>query len=110
MYCKYCGSLLNDNADVCLHCGRLVKEDSNSSFDPDKNAVDTGSIGWGFLGFFFPLIGFILFLAWRKDAPKNSKMAIKGAIIGVLLSVCMIVLMISAFERTYTELSVSNIF
>lgn len=26
MYCKYCGSKLKDDADVCLKCGKFIKE------------------------------------------------------------------------------------
>lgn len=46
---------------------------------------DSGSIGWGILGFFFPFIGFILFLAWHSDKPKSAKSAGIGALIGFVL-------------------------
>ncbi len=29
MYCKYCGSKLKDDADVCLKCGKFIKEEIN---------------------------------------------------------------------------------
>lgn len=48
---------------------------------------DSGSIGWGVLGFFFPLVGLILFLVWRTKKPKCAKVAGIGAIIGFVLSV-----------------------
>ena len=50
MYCKYCGSEIKGN--FCSNCGRKVQEESKES----------SGFGYGVLGFFFPLIGFILFL------------------------------------------------
>ncbi|MBQ8749964.1 MAG: TM2 domain-containing protein [Clostridia bacterium] len=26
MFCKNCGQEINDNADICIHCGKAVKE------------------------------------------------------------------------------------
>lgn len=57
---------------------------------PNEN--DTGSIGWGILGFFVPLVGLILFLVWHQDKPKCAKMAGKGALISVIVSVVLTVL------------------
>lgn len=48
---------------------------------------DTGSMGWGVLGFFLPLVGLILFLVWQSERPNDAKMAGKGALIGVIVSV-----------------------
>lgn len=52
-------------------------------------AYDSGSIGWGVLGFFFPLVGLILFLVWRNTRPQSSKVAGIGALIGFCLSFVM---------------------
>ncbi|ACV22526.1 hypothetical protein [Slackia heliotrinireducens] len=46
---------------------------------------DSGSIGWGVLGFFFPIVGLILFLVWKNTKPKCAKVAGIGAIIGFVL-------------------------
>jgi drug/metabolite transporter (DMT)-like permease len=80
-YCSNCGNELKDGADVCLNCGKsLIKKSSSTS-------VDTGSAGWSLLGFFFPLIGLILYLLWKTDQPRNSSAIGKGALIGVIVSV-----------------------
>lgn len=55
---------------------------------------DSGSFGWGVLGFFFPLIGFILFFVWMNSKPLSGKKALIGAIIGV---VCYILLWVAVF-------------
>ncbi|MDE5546982.1 MAG: hypothetical protein K2I88_05910 [Anaeroplasmataceae bacterium] len=49
--------------------------------------VDHGSIGYGVLGFFFPLIGFILFCIWRTEKPTASKQCGIGALIGFVLGI-----------------------
>ncbi|MCA1356324.1 hypothetical protein FO433_06760 [Weissella cibaria] len=52
-----------------------------------EKTEDSGSAGWGVLGFFFPLVGFILWLVWMKDKPKSSKSAGVGTLISVILGV-----------------------
>lgn len=48
-----------------------------------RQSGDTGSVGWGILGFFVPLVGLILWLVWKDTKPKNAKSAGIGALIGV---------------------------
>ena len=89
MYCQNCGKEVNDNADVCLNCGKLVRNDFQTTTQPISTVKDTGSVGWAFLGFFFPLIGLLLYLLWKNTAPLNARMAGKGAIIGVILEIAL---------------------
>ena len=54
---------------------------------PEQQAVnDSGSIGWGVLGAFFPLVGIILFFVWKNNKPKTAKVSLIGAVIGVVIS------------------------
>ncbi|MDD3171157.1 MAG: hypothetical protein PHO86_02430 [Bacilli bacterium] len=110
-YCKYCGSELEEGFDVCCNCGKTDKGDKETKAkinanisNPDykkykedkeysdhnynKKVVvdDSGSFGWFIFGLFFGLIGFILAIVWSKEKPKNSKMVLFGALIGVILS------------------------
>ncbi len=55
-------------------------------------AEDKGSVGWAILGFFIPLVGIILFLAWNKSRHGDAKKAGLGALIGVILQVITYVL------------------
>jgi len=73
-YCQHCGAEANENQDVCLSCGKAIKQTA---------ANDTGGFGWGFLGFCLPLVGLILYLVWKSDRPKNARSAGIGALIGV---------------------------
>ncbi len=86
MFCTNCGREIDNKAAVCLGCGCEVKNVRNST-------KDTGSIGWGFLGFFVPLAGFILWAVLNDTQPKNAKKAGIGAIIGVIASVVGIILL-----------------
>lgn len=54
---------------------------------PEQQAVvDSGSIGWGVLGAFFPLVGIILFFVWKNTKPQTAKVSLIGAVIGIVLS------------------------
>ena len=77
-YCSKCGKEIHDEAVVCVHCGC-----SQGSSKPN----DASSTGFAVLGFFFPLIGLILYLVWKSDYPLKAKSAGKGALIGVIVNV-----------------------
>ena len=79
-YCTHCGKEINEEAVMCVHCGCSTKPEREKEPDSDN-------IGWGFLGFFVPLVGFILWLMWKDEAPKKAK----NLGIGALVSVCIVV-------------------
>lgn len=76
MYCKNCGSEVEDHQDVCLKCGTSTKS--------APTVVDNGGFGWGLLGFCVPLAGLILYLVWKQERPKTSKSAGIGALISLI--------------------------
>lgn len=88
-YCRNCGAELKENQAVCLKCGAMV-EDVNKSVSVE----DDGNIGWGFLGFFVPIAGLVLYLIWKDKAPKNARMAGKGALISVIIEAVSVVVML----------------
>ena len=47
---------------------------------------DSGSIGWGILGFLFPIVGLVLFLVWKNTKPRCAKVAGIGALISVCIN------------------------
>ncbi len=51
-----------------------------------------GNAGWAVLVFFLPLIGLILYLVWRDSHPEDSKMAGKGALIGFIIGIVLVVI------------------
>lgn len=82
MFCPYCGKEIGDMADVCLGCGREVK---------NKPQQDSASVGWWWLGFFFPMIGFILWCVWTGSTPTRAKRTGWGALAGIITSVALVV-------------------
>lgn len=75
-YCSQCGVQLVDQAVVCPRCGCAQQF---------VNPEDSGGFWWGFLGFCLPLIGLILYAIWIDRAPLRAKSVGKGALMGVLL-------------------------
>ena len=94
VYCKNCGAKISSNAYVCPKCGVLT--------DNKKTEQDAPSAGFAILGFFFPVIGFILWLIWKDNTPLKASSCGKGALLGVIISV---VLSVMTFGCTSCMLS-----
>lgn len=88
-YCGNCGKELNEKQDVCLKCGVLVRKNVLEEKEKNSNL----NIGWLFLGFFFPVIGIILYFCFRKDNNSSAK----SVIIGVFISLVLLFLLIIMF-------------
>lgn len=61
-------------------------------YKQDHGENEQASAGWGVLGFFFPVVGLILYLVWYDNHRKRAKVAGKGALIGVIAAVVLWVL------------------
>ena len=87
MFCGKCGKEVNDEAVVCIHCGCALKEEKSSAPQSTEGA---GCFLSG-LSFFFPLLGLILYFAWKDSKPKAAKdcgkAALWGFIIGIIFAV-----------------------
>lgn len=91
MYCKNCGCSLPDDATKCENCGAVL----SYGFEAGKtNPVkeEKGSVLLGILGFMFPLIGLILYLAMMHSEPKKAKSAGKGAVTAFIIYLVFIVI------------------
>ena len=82
MFCKKCGKEIMDDAVLCVHCGCSTQENAN----PIASS-DAPSTGMAVLGFFFPLIGLIIYLINKDNKPMMAKSAGKGALIGFVVSI-----------------------
>lgn len=51
----------------------------------NNNVNDSGSIGWGVLGFCIPIVGIILYFVWKENKPRSAQMAIRGALISIAI-------------------------
>lgn len=51
-----------------------------------------GSVIWVIISFLIPLLGFILYFAWKDNNKKNAECALKGAtagaVFGVIIGIC----------------------
>ncbi len=61
MFCPKCGQEINDDAQVCVHCGRSV---GNEASDPKYSQPKTG-IGV-IAGLFLGLLGLLFLLAYPE--------------------------------------------
>ena len=91
MYCKNCGSIVDDTSSYCNSCGARIDDKSNVIVSEDSS-----SFGFAILGFFIPIVGLILFLIYEGKKPKRAKSAGKGALIGfitkIVLSIILVIL------------------
>lgn len=89
MFCFKCGTKVADDAVFCQNCGNKIRAEvkpQNTGVDKTKNSEEA-SAWWGVLGFFFPIVGVILFAVWYGEKPDHSKKAGIGAIIGGIISI-----------------------
>lgn len=102
-YCPKCGRQLVDEAVICVSCG-CAQTGSGSKF---KN--DSAGFGWGVLGFFFPLVGLILYLLWKGDVPKRAKSAGIGALVGAIIGFLVTVIVLVSYG-VFLSMLIGNAF
>ena len=83
MYCSNCGNKLNDNEDVCLKCGVMVKKNTTPS---SNNVEDKPLVILNILSFINPVVGLILYLSMKSSTPNRAKKCGKYALIGTIVS------------------------
>ena len=94
MFCPNCGMRFPTGKKFCDQCGTELKETvttENIAYNT-VNPQDAPSTGFGVLGFFFPVVGLILYLAWKDQTPLKAKSTGKGALIGVITQVSLTIL------------------
>ncbi len=80
-YCRNCGSSIDDEAQFCPLCGGR-----QSVSRTERSVDDDDSIVWGILGFLIPMVGFILWIIWREEKPKRSRMIAIGILLCFIVS------------------------
>lgn len=93
MFCKHCGKELPQNASACPDCGTKVKK-----YTPKKvTRPDKKSPLHTVIGFFFPVIGLILYLVQKDICPLRAKSAGKGALLRVAVNFALFLLYVCVF-------------
>lgn len=93
VFCSGCGRELPPEENFCRVCGKqrtMPAQGAQPTFQqpvyPQMGYVqDAPSGGMTALGFFFPIVGLILYLVWKDQTPLKAKSAGKGALIGVIV-------------------------
>jgi hypothetical protein len=99
MYCQNCGNKINDNEDICLNCGVMVRK-NNSYIDEDKP-----NIGLNILSFLIPLVGLILFVVFNNESPVKAKSCGKFALIGFCIPFVFLIISFIISLLTYTYIT-----
>lgn len=79
-YCGHCRTELgNVNVNFCPSCGMPT---APTAINRIATVNDSGSFGWAILGFLIPVLGFILYLVWKRARPNSARRAANGALFG----------------------------
>lgn len=89
MYCKNCGRSVDDTSSYCNNCGARIDNKPNADVSEDNS-----NLGFAILGFFIPIVGFILFLIYEEKKPKRAKSAGKGALIGFITEIVLAIILV----------------
>ena len=73
MYCKNCGSEIDDNAQFCKYCGTKVQDvvTVNNQKPAEDKPIKGGILGF-VLTFFIGFIGFIVCLIFGDEACRKT--------------------------------------
>lgn len=93
VFCTGCGKALALDEKFCSACGKERPTPVASAQPTYQQPVypqmgyvqDAPSGGMTALGFFFPIVGLILYLVWKDQTPLKAHSAGKGALIGVIV-------------------------
>ncbi len=88
MFCKHCGREISSDATFCPNCGeRLADNQTQTQTQIVQEQSGGSAVGWGFLSWFFPIVGLILFLCWRDTRPKVSKVCGICALVSFIVNI-----------------------
>ena len=91
MYCKNCGSQIDDNAVICPHCG--VPQTA-----AQKDETNTLAIVGFIFAFFVPIVGLICSILGLKRAGeyggKGHGLALAGLIVSIVWMVIAVIVVI----------------
>ena len=85
--CPVCGTELKENDFYCPHCYADIIKEKKKLEDKNKSYF-----GFGFLSFFVPMLGLILFALWREEKPRGSKICGLSALVGFIISIVVYVI------------------
>lgn len=84
MFCKHCGKEINDDAEICIHCGRSTdRQNGQKSYEVDEPKTVIGVL----LGLFLGIIGLIIGLLLYPSGTLRRSTFIKGWVGAFIVSI-----------------------
>lgn len=71
---------------------RGAKSQNVSATQSQQTDSEGSTVGWGILGFFIHIVGFILWLIWKDEHPARAKSAGIGCLVSICLGVVGVIL------------------
>lgn len=71
---------------------RGAKSQNVSATQSQQTDSEGSTVGWGILGFFIPIVGFILWSIWKDEHPARAKSAGIGCLVSICLGVVGVIL------------------
>lgn len=91
-YCTNCGSQIDDEAIICIHCGCAVQKAQPQP--PVYNApADKADAALVVLCVLFPIVGLVLWAVKRDESPVAARSYGKAALISFCVCTALIVLL-----------------
>jgi len=90
MFCRNCGTEIDDKAVICVHCGVSTGTNTtNIHSTMQTTSSSDGDLGCllGGLSFVIPIVGFILYIVWLPSMPKKAKSAGTLALIAIVIQI-----------------------
>lgn len=108
-YCKECGSAVDERNKYCISCGNPMGPLSPKI--EHHNLEYEGSYAWFIMGFFFPVVGIVLFFVWLHNKRKSSRSALLGSFISIIVSVFLGILVANFLSGipTFVEIEEGNV-
>ena len=102
MFCKYCGKEINDDAEICVHCGRSTgRQNVQKSYEVDEPKTAIGIL----LGLFLGLIGLVIGLLLYPSNTIRRSTFIKGwvgaFVVEIIVVIILYVVIIGAAVSVY---------
>ncbi|MBQ6980413.1 MAG: hypothetical protein IJQ07_07195 [Clostridia bacterium] len=102
MYCKYCGKEINDDAEICVHCGRSTGvKDVQYRTSSGESKTGIGVLLGLFLGLIGLIIGLLLYPSNTEERSSFLKGWLGAFIVTIVVGIVIYVAAVGCVATTY---------